>query len=102
MGTFVKGTTLDKVQDMADWVKVRLPWGPEGWVHASQVKEVTTPPMPQAEQMKESQSDPLQATPSPSKPSLEERLKKLEDLKAKGLITEDEYKRKREEILKEL
>jgi len=31
-----------------------------------------------------------------------EHLKKLDDLKAKGLITEDEYKRKWEEILNEL
>ena len=34
--------------------------------------------------------------------TVEERLQTLEDLKKKGLITDDEYKRKRQEILKDL
>jgi curli biogenesis system outer membrane secretion channel CsgG len=37
-----------------------------------------------------------------AKTSVEERLKRLEDLKAKGLLNEQEYKQKREEILKDL
>jgi curli biogenesis system outer membrane secretion channel CsgG len=48
---------------------------------------------------------PAQAAPPPvaaAKPSVEERLKRLEELKAKGLLTEQEYKQKREEILKDL
>ena len=37
-----------------------------------------------------------------AKPSIEERLKKLEELHKKGLISDDEYKKKRAEILKDL
>ena len=53
---------------------------------------------------------PTAVTPAPAappaaaaaKPSVEERLKRLEDLKAKGLLNDQEYKQKREEILKDL
>jgi len=48
---------------------------------------------------------PAQAAPptaSAAKPSVEERLKRLDDLKAKGLLSDQEYKQKREEILKDL
>jgi hypothetical protein len=37
-----------------------------------------------------------------AKPSVEDRLKRLDDLKAKGLLNEQEFKQKREEILKDL
>ena len=37
-----------------------------------------------------------------AKPSVEERLKRLDELKAKGMLNEQEYKQKREEILKDL
>ncbi len=48
---------------------------------------------------------PAQLAPSAAssaKPSAEERLKRLDDLKQKGLLTEQEYKQKRAEILKDL
>ncbi len=53
---------------------------------------------------------PLPAAPPPTappaatsaKPSAEERLKRLDDLKNKGLLSDQEYKQKREEILKDL
>jgi len=48
---------------------------------------------------------PAQAAPpaaAAAKPSVEERLKRLEDLKAKGLLNDQEYKQKRDEILKDL
>ncbi len=48
---------------------------------------------------------PGQAAPpaaASAKPSLEERLKRLDDLKSKGLLTDQEYKQKRQEILKDL
>ena len=49
---------------------------------------------------------PAQAAPpsavSAAKPSVEERLKRLDELKAKGMLNEQEYKQKREEILKDL
>ena len=40
--------------------------------------------------------------PKKGKPSVEERLKRLDELKAKGLLNEQEYKQKRDEILKDL
>ncbi|MBL8149942.1 MAG: SPFH domain-containing protein [Blastocatellia bacterium] len=44
-----------------------------------------------------------QPTPAePPKPTLEERLRKLEDLKKSGLITEEEYSQKRAKIIEEL
>lgn len=48
---------------------------------------------------------PAQAAPPAApaaKPSAEDRLKRLDDLKAKGLLNDQEYKQKREEILKDL
>jgi curli biogenesis system outer membrane secretion channel CsgG len=48
---------------------------------------------------------PAQAAPpaaAAAKPSVEERLKRLDDLKAKGLLNDQEYKQKRDEILKDL
>ncbi len=51
---------------------------------------------------------PAAATPLPpapaasGKPSVEERLKRLDDLKSKGLLNDQEYKAKRDEILKDL
>jgi hypothetical protein len=48
---------------------------------------------------------PAQAAPpaaAAAKPSVEERLKRLDELKGKGLLNEQEYKQKREEILKDL
>jgi putative oligomerization/nucleic acid binding protein len=48
---------------------------------------------------------PPQASPpaaTSSKPSAEERLRRLDDLKSKGILSEQEYKQKREEILKDL
>jgi curli biogenesis system outer membrane secretion channel CsgG len=48
---------------------------------------------------------PGQAAPpaaAAAKPSVEERLKRLDELKGKGLLSEQEYKQKREEILKDL
>jgi curli biogenesis system outer membrane secretion channel CsgG len=49
---------------------------------------------------------PAQAAPpsaaSAAKSSVEERLKRLDELKAKGLLSEQEYKQKRDEILKDL
>ena len=41
-------------------------------------------------------------TPTVSRPSAEERLKQLEDLREKRLITANEFEEKRKEILKEL
>ena len=40
--------------------------------------------------------------PAASRPSVEERLKQLEDLREKRLITANEFEEKRKEILKEL
>ncbi len=48
---------------------------------------------------------PAQLAPSAAtsaKPSAEERLKRLDDLKQKGLVTDQEYQQKRAEILKDL
>lgn len=48
---------------------------------------------------------PTQAAPpaaTAAKPSVEDRLKRLDELKAKGLLNDQEYKQKREEILKDL
>ena len=42
------------------------------------------------------------AAPAEEKGSVEERLRKLDDLLKKGLITKDEYNKKREEILKDV
>jgi cytochrome c-type biogenesis protein CcmH/NrfG len=39
---------------------------------------------------------------SNQKPSVAERLNELNELRAKGLITEEEFKQKREEILRGL
>jgi len=47
-------------------------------------------------------SAPLKAKPAPAKPSVEERLKKLQQLADQGLITADEYAQRKAEILKEL
>ena len=44
----------------------------------------------------------LELYPTAAPKTVEERLQTLEDLKKKGLITDDEYKRKRQEILKDL
>ena len=41
-------------------------------------------------------------TPAPSPPSTAQRLQDLETLRATGVITADEYSRKREQILNEL
>jgi hypothetical protein len=50
-----------------------------------------------------SQTAPAVAAPAgATKPGIEERLQKLDDLRKKQLLTEDEYKKKREELLKEL
>lgn len=54
-----------------------------------------------AQQMANIQPQSQQAAP-PSQPSPEERLKKLESLKAAGLITEAEYAQKRAKIIEEL
>jgi hypothetical protein len=45
---------------------------------------------------------PEKSKPAPADSSAEARLKELENLKAKGLITQDEYEAKRKEILKQL
>jgi hypothetical protein len=45
---------------------------------------------------------PAPAAASAPKPSLEERLKRLKDLADQGLITADEYARRKAELLKEL
>ncbi len=45
---------------------------------------------------------PAPAAPAVEHGSVEERLRKLDDLLKKGLITKDEYTRKREEILKDV
>lgn len=42
------------------------------------------------------------AAPPSAKPELEERLRELERLRERGLINEDEYRKKREELLNEL
>lgn len=54
-----------------------------------------------AQQLANIQPQQQQAAP-PAQPSPEERLKKLESLKAAGLITEDEYAQKRAKIIEEL
>lgn len=51
-------------------------------------------------EMKAPSSTPAAAPAGTS--SVEERLQKLEDLKKKGLVTEEEYKAKRAEILKDM
>ena len=50
MATIRRGHTLEKLDQAGEWVKVRLPWGPEGWVHTSQVKEIASPPTPESGQ----------------------------------------------------
>lgn len=42
------------------------------------------------------------SNPAPQQPSVEQRLKQLEDLREKRLITANEFEEKRKEILKEL
>jgi curli biogenesis system outer membrane secretion channel CsgG len=42
------------------------------------------------------------ATPGAAKSSAEERLRRLDELKQKNLLTEEEYRQKRQEILKDL
>jgi hypothetical protein len=37
-----------------------------------------------------------------AKPSAEDRLRRLDELKQKNLLSEEEYKQKRQEILKDL
>jgi hypothetical protein len=49
------------------------------------------------------EEQPAPAAPQPAKaPSAEERLRKLRDLMDKGLITQDEYERRKKEILESL
>jgi curli biogenesis system outer membrane secretion channel CsgG len=65
------------------------------------------PPTPGAPAMRVAPGPvaPGQAAPpaaAAAKPSVEERLKRLDELKGKGLLSEQEYKQKREEILKDL
>lgn len=57
------------------------------------------PPAPQP-----TQSRPSPPRPAPISPTatVEQRLKKLHDLRMKGLITEDEYARRRQAILDEV
>jgi curli biogenesis system outer membrane secretion channel CsgG len=44
----------------------------------------------------------VSAPPAAARPSAEERLRKLDELRQKNLLTEDEYRQKRQEILKDL
>ena len=50
----------------------------------------------------ETEDQPGDTPPSPAEPDIRERLEQLKELEAAGLITREEYEKKREEILWEL
>ncbi len=65
------------------------------------VPAAAAPPPPPT--LQPASAAPAQAAPAAAgKPSVEERLKRLDDLKSKGLLNDQEYKAKRDEILKDL
>ncbi len=73
-------------------------------IRSNQIEVSTTqaePPSPASTQPVSTHSGPTSASTNPPT-GVEERLRKLEDLKKKGLITPQEYKKRREEILKEI
>ncbi len=72
--------------------------GPAG---VQQLQPASAPPAPPTVQPRPA-APPQQAPAASAKSSLEERLKRLDDLKSKGLLNDQEYKAKREEILKDL
>jgi hypothetical protein len=87
--------TASFMANRPDWITMALPEG-----EAEQ-------PVPQAEIPPERKSEKPAAAPAKSgaaqqEKSIEERLRVLGDLRAKGLITEEEYRAKKESILKEL
>ena len=47
----------------------------------------------------ETEDQPGDTPPSPAEPDIRERLEQLKELEAAGLITREEYEKKREEIL---
>jgi hypothetical protein len=83
-----------------DWITMALPEG-EAEPAAPQAMPQAVPP---ALIRSEKEIAPAAAPPAAAKParSIEERLRILGDLKAKGLITEEEFRAKRESILREL
>jgi curli biogenesis system outer membrane secretion channel CsgG len=60
------------------------------------------PPPPGVTPAAAESARPATAPPSAAKPSAEERLRRLDELRQKGLLTEDEYRQKRQEVLKDL
>ena len=87
------------VANRPDWIALALP------------EEEAQLPVPQAESKSESQTEtvsgtpalaPTTSTPARQEKSIEERLRILWDLQANDLITEEEYRAKKESILKEL
>lgn len=87
------------VANRPDWIALALPEGEAQLL------------VPQAESSTESQTEavsgnsapaPATSTPARQAKSIEERLIILSELKAKELITEEEYRAKKESILKEL
>ena len=93
--------------DRPDWITMVIPEGAE-----PEPPQAVPPPEPQAVPPSGLQVVPPSAPqaaiqPAPAKQikperSIEERLRILGDLKAKGLITEEDFRAKKDEILKEL
>ncbi len=78
---------------------------PPVYFHYGAPAPTALPPAPAPPAMGQPPTVPAQLAPpaaSSAKPSAEERLKRLDDLKQKGLLTDQEYKQKREEIMKDL
>jgi hypothetical protein len=83
-----------------DWITMALP---EGEAEPA-VPQAVPQAVPPAVIRSEKEVAPAAAPPATAQParSIEERLRILGDLKAKGLITEEEFRAKRESILREL
>ena len=91
------GGSLLEVQDQdGSWLQVRDSSGQNGWV-AGWLVEPASQPMPSAMPVATHQP-----AASSAGGSVEERLKKLKNLRDKGLITEEEYSAKRDEVLDSL
>ena len=86
-----------------DWITMALPGGEAEPAVPQVVPQAMPQAVPPALIRSEKEIAPA-APPAAAKParSIEERLRILGDLKAKGLITEEEFRAKRESILREL
>ena len=87
-----------------DWITMALPEGEAEPAVPQAVPQALPQAVPPALTRPERESAPTAVPPAAAKParSIEERLRILGDLKAKGLITEEEFRAKRESILREL